>query len=681
MNPHHRRLIVLRGAPEATAAEAESLIAGLDPADVLWVSESPRPAERGSTCAPTKVQRLLGRAFDAVVLDMHQALRPDVLGQSQGFVWGGGALILRLPPEDAPPLGGRASLAAFPHTLDEVTHRFWRHLQRALARAHAAPPEPLQPAPRAVAGTDDQARAVRSLTRLFTAASPGHATLVADRGRGKSSALGLALRDALASRPALDVVIVAGQARSAVEVFRFALGDETAPTSGPVRYRTPVDLLFGDEDPALVIVDEAAQIPVPILQRLVLRFRGATFAFATTARGYEGTGRGFLLRFVDWLADHPGDPRPLQRLTLDAPIRWAPDDPLETFVFDALLLDAEPAAADPSDAAPITHAQLDRDALVADERLLRDYFGLLVHAHYRTTPSDLQRILDAPNLDLHVLQRAGRVVAATMVAHEGALPDPLTDDVYWGRTRLRGHALPETLISHLGHTDAGPLRMVRSVRIAVHPDLRRQGLGTRLIEEVHASYDPDLFGTLFGVTPQLLAFRRQAGYRLVRISASRGTRTGEPAAVMIRPVTDRAQALVARLRAELARDLPLQLELLQVGHELVLDPALEAALQADLPAPSPLTPEDLDATLRAYAYGPRTYESAASFLTRFVQNHPALLDTLSPQERTLIERRVLERRHWEAVAEAAAYPSVRLAMRAMRRAFRAMLERVIEPDA
>jgi tRNA(Met) cytidine acetyltransferase len=68
------------------------------------------------------------------------------------------------------------------------------------------------------------------------------------------------------------------------------------------------------------------------------------------------------------------------------------------------------------DPAAIEAVALDRDALVADETQLREFFGLLVHAHYRTTPGDLHRLLDAPNLRLHALRHRGQVVAACLLA-------------------------------------------------------------------------------------------------------------------------------------------------------------------------------------------------------------------------------------------------------------------------
>lgn len=627
-----------------------SVVAGLAAEDVLWVGDD--------GVAPAEVRGLLGRSFDAVVLDLHAALDADRLGQCHGFVWGGGALVLRLPPVGEAQVGP-ARLAAFPFAEADVGQRFRRHLERALARARVTGPRRLEAAPRRVGGTSEQARVVERLAALLAGPAPAAAALVADRGRGKSSALGLAL----GACSGLRVAVTAGSEASAAEVLRFA------PAGTPF---VPVPaLLFEDAVHDVIVVDEAAQLPVPVLQRIVERHRRARLAFATTTHGYEGTGRGFSLRFLAWLARE----RQLTTLTLEQPIRWDAGDPVERFVFDALLLDAEPAPADgTTDADAIQVAQLDRDALVDDELSLRDLFGLLVQAHYRTTPGDLHRLLDAPNLDVHALRAGGRVVGATLVAREGQLPTELCDDLYRGRCRILGHALPETFACHLGHPEAGALSMARSVRIAVHPGLRRRGLATRLVEHVQRSYDVDLFGTVFGATPELLRFRREVGYEVARVGASHGSRTGEPAVVLVRPVSPRAQALMATVRAELARDLPLQLTLLQSGGELLLDADLLAALTRGLPAPAPLPEAACRALVHGYAYGPRTLEAVAVAVTAFVEAHRAALDALDPTQRALLEGRVLARESWAEVMKRAGLPSVRAAMRGMRRAVRALLE-------
>lgn len=623
------------------------------------------------------VSRELGRAFDAVIFDGHAGLDADALGCAHGLVWGGGGFVLRLPvPSGAPPDGARMRLAAYPYGPSDVGTRFAAHVQRALTRARLSAATPLSAPSRTVVGHDEQARVVEALARTWSAPGRSRVAVLADRGRGKSSALGLALaavRGSRATEP-LRVAVTAPSPEAVAEVFRFALGHSAAPSEGPVRFVSPPDLVFGPERFDLIVIDEAAQLPVPLLRRLVEVHAGAHLAFATTTHGYEGTGRGFSLRLLTWLERGPV---PVQRLTLRQPIRWDPGDPLERFAFDALLLDAEPARLpehlEQLDLERELVAQrLDRDALLADEACLRELFGLLVHAHYRTTPSDLHRLLDAPNLAVHVLRWRGHVVAATIVAHEGGLPPERCEAMASGAERIRAHALPDALVCHLGKTEAGGLRMIRSVRIATHPRLRRRGLATRLVEHVHREHAPDLFGTLFGATAELLEFRRSLGYALVRISASRGARTGEPSAMMLRPVSERARAVVAELRAELARDLPRQLDLLHADEQTLLDPALQTGLTQGLPEPAPLPPALRRALVESYAHGPRTFESIALALACELRAYPQRLQRLPPASRRLLQDRVLHGRGWREVARRADM-TVPAAMRALRRAARALL--------
>ena len=43
------------------------------------------------------------------------------------------------------------------------------------------------------------------------------------------------------------------------------------------------------------------------------------------------------------------------------------------------------------------------------------------------------------------------------VRPDGRISTPLVDDMAAGRTRIRGHALADTLVCHLGHAEAGAL--------------------------------------------------------------------------------------------------------------------------------------------------------------------------------------------------------------------------------
>ena len=104
------------------------------------------------------------------------------------------------------------------------------------------------------------------------------------------------------------------------------------------------------------------------------------------------------------------------------------------------------AAAQPEPATLPAARRLPSDELAADEPLLQSAFGLLVAAHYRTTPGDLQRLLDAPNLEVCAITESRRVLGVTLLALEGGLPRSDCEALARGAWRIRGHALADTLI-------------------------------------------------------------------------------------------------------------------------------------------------------------------------------------------------------------------------------------------
>jgi len=129
----------------------------------------------------------------------------------------------------------------------------------------------------------------------------------------------------------------------------------------------------------------------------------------------------------------------------------------------------------------------DPDELLADEALLREAFGLLVAAHYRTEPNDLARLLDAPNLAARALVAEGRVVAVALLAREGRLDAETRRRMYEGE-RVRGNMVPDVLTSQLRDETAAEPCGLRTVRIATHHALRGEGFGTRLLDEVHEEF-------------------------------------------------------------------------------------------------------------------------------------------------------------------------------------------------
>ncbi|WP_049979821.1 tRNA(Met) cytidine acetyltransferase TmcA [Halolamina rubra] len=739
---NERRLLVLSGPPDATRRAAVDAVeaADLPLPDCTAVSAAADwPFEH---VGPRESRELLGRTQGAIVVDGHDECSPNAIGRTVGAVDGGGLYVLLAPDLATWPQrrdGFDESLAVPPFGVDDVTGTFRERLVATL-RAHpgvaicevdegyddpagdavevrddgltdpwpARPREaPEPPADAAFADgiyracrTADQAEALRELEALRggdTTDDPQPAVVVeADRGRGKSSAAGLAAGAlALEGR---DVLVTAPERGGADEVFarareRLAAADAlagvdedriAADSGGRVRFARPPKAAALPDDPDAVIVDEAAALPVALLERFL---DGPPAAFCTTVHGYEGAGRSFDVRFRGSLADSG---RELIDVRLDEPIRYAAGDPVESWAFRALLLDARPPVDQlVADATPETveYETLTPERLLADEHLLREAFGLLVLAHYRTEPDDLARLLDAPNLTCRALLHEGRVVSVALLAREGGLSGETRERVYRG-DRIRGNMLPDVFTSQLRDLDGGAPVGYRVMRIATHHAVRSDGLGSRLLAEIESEFRErdgrkragervahagrpragervDYLGVGYGATPELLEFWRENGYRTVHLSTTKNDTSGEHSALMVRPLTDDGADLAARHARWFRERAPGVL----AGPLSGVDPdvirrALRAVDDGAVPDEPGLSERDWRVVVDA-ANGMGSYHAAPAAFTELALRELILgeagLD--ADAERLLVEK-VLQNREWDAVADDLDRVSTRMTMRA-----------------
>ncbi|MCG6659730.1 tRNA(Met) cytidine acetyltransferase [Halomonas campisalis] len=579
-----------------------------------WVSAVPPTAlEAECWLPPSRARTRLGGEQDLLVVDAVSGeadFDPDAFGALGGTLRAGGLLLLLTPsPWGAP---GDLDGGSGEHPGSRYLSRLARRLSAAgnvarwgpregawLPTLPDASPRASEPGADPACLTDDQAAAVAGLVRLRRRRP---LVLTADRGRGKTAALGIACARLLAAG---ERHIRVTAPRPAAVAALFERLERLCPEGGlrgnafidagggRVEFCAPDELATLAErgeaggPGALLLVDEAAAIPATLLGQWLTAF--PRIAFATTVHGYEGSGRGFALRFRDRLMRQTPDWREMH---LAAPIRWAAGDPLERRLADLLLLDAEPppfaAASSP------TLRRWRRDDLAHREPALRDLFGLLVQAHYRTTPGDLRRLLDAPGLRIATLEAEGRPQAVVVCGDEGGFSAALAERVARGERRPPGHLLAQSLAAHAGCREALTARLRRVQRIAVHPERRREGLGRCLLEaELTAAREAriDLLGASFGAEPQLIAFWRALGFRAVRLGLSRETATGEHALMVVVPTSPRGEALAESLTAGFQRLLPalLAFELKALDPQVALallgegaPPALSAADRRDL---------------------------------------------------------------------------------------------------
>jgi tRNA(Met) cytidine acetyltransferase len=588
-----RRVVLLEGAADWYHDVLAALPAALGIDATRWFG-TPSP---GWTEFSGNVGEVLGRELELVGVDVRAGLDPDAFGALTGSLRAGGLLLLCGPPLETWPESaadgdaGRRFLARWARLLsaaDAVTR---------LIQGDAWPPLPAPGATREPLLPDadgcltaDQRKAVDAVCRVVTGHRRRPVVLTADRGRGKSSAFGLAAAVLMRERAAR--VLVTGPSLAAVEPV-FACAAARLPQVGngrgalhwgtaELRFVAPDALVREPQEADLLLVDEAATLPVGLLGSLLERY--ARIAFATTVHGYEGSGRAFAVRFGSILERRtPG----WRGVGLEEPVRWASGDPLEELDARLLLLDAEPATDEAvAQALPddCRLERIDRDRLVADEDGLRELFGLLVLAHYRTRPRDLRQWLDGEEISLWGLRYRGHLVGVAVAADEGRLDAELAAAVGRGERRVRGHLIAQSLAAHLGRVEDAGLRGLRIVRIAVHPAAQGRGLGGRLLRGVaEAALEDgvDWVGASFGAEADLLRFWRASGFSVVRMGFTREATSGAHAALALRGLTSSGQFSAARAAERFAAGLPAWL-----GDSLrALEPelAFELLAQAELP--------------------------------------------------------------------------------------------------
>ena len=379
-------------------------------------------------------------------------------------------------------------------------------------------------------------------------------------------ALGLAgamsaLAGQLISRIAGSAIVTA-PAKAATDVLAQFAGEK-------FRFIAPDALLASDEQADWLVVDEAAAIPAPLLYQLVSRFPRTLLT--TTVQGYEGTGRGFLLKFC---ARFPH----LHRFELQQPIRWAQGCPLEKMVSEALVFDDENFTHTPQ--GNIVISAFEQTLWRSEPETPLKVYQLLSGAHYRTSPLDLRRMMDAPGQ--HFLQAAGEneIAGALCLVDEGGLSQELSQAVWAGYRRPRGNLVAQSLAAHGSNPLAATLRGRRVSRIAVHPARQREGTGRQLIAgALQYIHDLDYLSVSFGYTEELWRFWQRCGFVLVRMGNHREASSGCYTAMALLPMSDAGKQLAEREHYRLRRDAQALAQ--WNGEMLPVDPLNDAVLSDD----------------------------------------------------------------------------------------------------
>ncbi len=661
-------------------------------------------------------EKYLGTTFDVLIMDLTQDLKPNDLGRLIGVVRGGGLILLATPPWNS----WDRFLTIFKRNLvvpqyPEPRHIFIEWVKRKLlecnniavydadggvvvksfefSKASAKSSKPIE-YPRETmfplivyeqAVTQDQVSVISILERLYEKPRRGEKKLVviiADRGRGKSCAVGIGVVGLIYAlsklKPKVRVLVTAPEPSNVQSLMMLARqtldklglsysievrGGNVIELRGEkfsIEYWEPIAIpkLKGD----IVVVDEAAGLSVTILYKIW----GAhsRVVVSTTIHGYEGAGRGFSLRFLGRVRK---DPKTVTyEYEMKEPIRYAEDDPIERWQFNALLLDAEPCELDHDDLLAVESLKLeyvkyDPKYLFSPEgeEELRQLFGIYVLAHYRNEPDDLGMIADAPH---HMIMAAkipsGKVVCAIQAAIEGPIERSEALELLRGG-KIPGNIIPDRFLKHLRMVEFANTKGLRIVRIATHPNLQGRGIGTwalsRVIEEAK-NMGLDWVGAGFGVNEDLLKFWLRLGFKVIHISPARNPVSGEYTVIVIKPISTIAEDLVNVASREFSikllnsisvnyRDLEITVAklMLEQGASLIKDlkQVFSSPIQVD--------------RLWAYCNGSMTFEASAD-LMYLIAKHYWLLEAssrpkLSKVQEEILVGRVLQGREWSEVAD------------------------------
>ena len=563
---------------------------GLIPEDKWSVDGIEKP--RGEFISLKECEKIMGRTYPNMVMDFAENLVPNDLGKAVGVVSGGGLIIALFPP-----LGRflkrydlfHREMLTPPYRIKDLGRNFSRWVYRSLVEADGVciidgtdivkegfyrserrrrrekkiPTRHMLPlALYDACLTQDQVIAMKEFERVMSGMARAY-LLIADRGRGKSSVIGLCLAGlahVLGRNEEVYGCITAPDFKMAGEVFRFihigmeklglkyrieSNGKKLSGSWGSYVFMEPIEAAEMAPNFHIVVVDEAASIPYSILLRIANTANMSIFS--STIHGYEGAGRSFSIRFMERLSKSTL-PHIIRELT--EPIRYNENDPIERWQFRCLMLDAEPGDVTENIDNLVYEGGKASTLLFSDENIFRRYFGVFVMAHYRNNPNDLGIILDGPNQEIRYLRAGNTVLNSVQIAWEGLLENDTIEKIYAGWTPP-GNLIPDCFIKYYRDPHLARMKGARIVRIATHPCCHRRGLGTKMLNMLNAELKEkgfDYVGASFGASVDLINFWKKNGYVAIHISPNPNPVSGEHSVVMIKALSRRLNEKMEWLR-------------------------------------------------------------------------------------------------------------------------------------
>ncbi|KAI3866765.1 hypothetical protein MKW92_052498 [Papaver armeniacum] len=386
--------------------------------------------------------------------------------------------------------------------------------------------------------TLDQGKAVISfLDSILDKTLKSTIALLAARGRGKSAALGLAISGAIAAGYS-NIFVTAPVPGNVKTLFEYVVKGFTAlgydkhtdydlvEGVGKVivrinvykHHRQTIQYIQPHEheklsQAELLVIDEAAAIPLPIVRSL---FGPYLIFISSTVNGYEGTGRSLSLKLLRQLEEQSQNNKSVEgvlsgrlfkKVELSEAIRYAPGDPVESWLNGILCLDATSVMPNITTLPLPTECDLyyvNRDTLFSyhkdSELFLQRMMAVYVSSHYKNSPDDLQLMADAPAHHLFVLlgpvdkskNQLPDILCVIQVCLEGQIShESVLKSLEDGR-QPHGDEIPWRFYEQFQDSKFASLSGARIVRIAVHPSAMKLGYGSIAVELLTRYYEGQL---------------------------------------------------------------------------------------------------------------------------------------------------------------------------------------------
>lgn len=517
-------------------------------------------------------KNLLGQEFDRIIFDVRRAFNLDSLAIAAGTLRAGGSLILCLnsPSEEIKNLIDLDSLRWSGEPEGIATPHFYQHFYVLLERYFPAHlnvfPVRKVSSSTFIAGDKSQpTQEQQEIIQQILSSEAEVSVLTAKRGRGKSALAGFFSQQLRQIFPQTRIWLTAPN-KSAVKIL-LEFSDE------PLNFIAPDELCRQiQQNPAQfasdwLFIDEAAMIPLPILFELISPFKRVLCT--TTIQSYEGTGRGFLLKFL------PNLHRTFQQFDLTKPLRWAENDPLEKFIDELLLLEAENSLPLPpySDKSAVEIQPVSQAELVPQ---IEQFYGLLTLAHYRTSPLDLRRLFDAPRQHFYLAKSNNRLIGGVWALEEGGLTEPdLIEQICRGNRRPKGNLVVQKLAHSYNLPEVLTASSLRISRIALLEQWQQKGIGSTLIAQIAKQSKADFLSVSFGYTAGLAAFWQKCGFILQHIGEKQEASSGCYSAIALLPLTPMSTEWIKTARLNFERHFALS------DHPLLSELALTQQWELD----------------------------------------------------------------------------------------------------